>query len=173
MKILITGGAGYIGSFMAKALLDRGDEVTVFDNLERGHKEAVDKRAKLVVGDLKNLKDLEKLFVNTSFDEVIHFAGLIAVGESEEKPELYYQNNVIGSKNLFEKALSIGKINKFIFSSSAAVYGNPTKIPIPEDHPKNPTSEYGRDKLAIEETLLTINKNCVTKKANGCPPLHL
>lgn len=159
MNILVTGGAGYIGSFMTKALLDRGDKVTVFDNLERGHKEAVDKRATLVIGDLKNPKDLEQLFLNTSFDAVIHFAGLIAVGESQEKPQLYYQNNVVGSKNLFEKALSIGNIKKFIFSSSAAVYGNPTIIPIPESHPKNPTSRYGENKLAVEEILLDIQKN--------------
>lgn len=158
MKILVTGGAGYIGSFMTKALLDRGDEVVVFDNLERGHKESVDKRATLVVGDLKNPKDLEQLFVNSSFDALMHFAGLIAVGESEEKPEMYYQNNVVGSKNLFEKAVNIGKIKKFIFSSSAAVYGNPIKIPIPEDHPKNPTSNYGKNKLEIEGILLEISE---------------
>lgn len=159
MKILVTGGAGYIGSFMTKALLDRGDEVTVFDNLERGHKDAVDKRATLVIGDLKNLNDLEKLFFNTSFDALMHFAGLIAVGESEEKPDLYYQNNVIGSRNLFESAFSIGNIKKFIFSSSAAVYGNPIKIPIPEDHPKNPTSEYGKNKLEVEGILSKIREN--------------
>ncbi len=159
MKILVTGGAGYIGSFMTKALLDRGDEVTVFDNLERGHRDVVDKRARLVVGDIKNPKDLEQLFVNSSFEAVMHFAGLIAVGESQEKPELYYQNNVIGSKNLFEASLNIGNVKKFIFSSSAAVYGNPVKIPIPEDHPKNPTSEYGKNKLAIEEILSGVRKD--------------
>jgi UDP-glucose 4-epimerase len=96
---------------------------------------------------------LEKLFGENSFDAAIHFAGLIAVGESEENPELYYQNNVIGSKNLFELAISIGKVNKFIFSSSAAVYGNPIQVPIPEDHPKNPTSVYGKNKLAVENIL--------------------
>lgn len=159
MKILVTGGAGYIGSFMTKALLDRGDAVTVFDNLERGHKEAIDPRAKFVKGDIKNNKDLEYLFANNSFEAIMHFAGLIAVGESEEKPELYYQNNVIGSKNLFETALNIGRVKKFIFSSSAAVYGNPTQVPIPESHPKNPTSEYGKNKLAVEEILLNFQKD--------------
>lgn len=153
MKILITGGAGYIGSFMTKALVDRGDEVTVFDSLERGHLEAVDKRAKFVKGDLRNILDLESLFLNSSFDAAIHFAGFIAVGESEEKPDLYYQNNVVGSKNFFELAIAKGSIKKFIFSSSAAVYGNPTLIPIPEDHPKNPTSNYGHNKLEVEGIL--------------------
>jgi len=153
MKILVTGGAGYIGSFMTKALLDRGDEVTVFDNLERGHLEAIDKRANFIKGDLKNTADLDALFSSDKFDSAIHFAGLIAVGESEKNPDLYYQTNVVGSKNFFEKALSLGNVKKLIFSSSAAVYGNPTKIPIPEDHPKNPTSEYGKNKLDVENIL--------------------
>ncbi|KKP80138.1 MAG: UDP-glucose 4-epimerase [Candidatus Levybacteria bacterium GW2011_GWB1_35_5] len=159
MKILVTGGAGYIGSFMVRKLLERGDEVTVFDNLERGHRKAIDPRAKFIKGDIKNNKDLEYLFVNSSFEAIMHFAGLIAVGESEEKPDLYYQNNVVGSKNLFKTALNIGRVKKFIFSSSAAVYGNPREIPIPESHPKNPTSEYGKNKLAVEEILLSLQKN--------------
>ncbi len=159
MKILVTGGAGYIGSFMVKKLLERGDEVTVFDNLERGYRKAIDPRAKFIKGDIKNNKDLESLFKNNSFEAIMHFAGLIAVGESEEKPDLYYQNNVIGSKNLFEAALNIGRVKKFIFSSSAAVYGNPIKLPIPESHPKNPTSEYGKNKLAVEEILLSLQKD--------------
>lgn len=159
MKILVTGGAGYIGSFMVKKLLDRGDEVTVFDNLERGRREAIDSKSTLFQGDLKDIDSLEKLFKENKFDAVMHFAGLIAVGESEEKPQLYYQNNVIGSKNLFEAALSFGNVKKFIFSSSAAVYGNPTQLPIPESHPKNPTSEYGKNKLMVEEILSDIQKN--------------
>jgi len=159
MKILVTGGAGYIGSFMTKTLLDRGDEVTVFDNLERGHIKAVDKRAKFVKGDLKNSVDLQSLFSSNNFDAAIHFAGLIAVGESEEKPDLYYQNNVVGSKNFFETAVNMGKIKNLVFSSSAAVYGNPIKIPIPEDHPKNPTSEYGKNKLKVEEILSKLGES--------------
>ena len=155
MKILVSGGAGYIGSFMTKALLDRGDEVTVFDNLERGHKEAVDKRATFVKGDLKNLEDLNNLFLNNKFDAAIHFAGLISVGESQQAPNLYYENNVVGSRNFFQKAIDSG-VKNFIFSSSAAVYGNPTIVPIPEDHPKNPTSEYGKNKLEIEGILIEL-----------------
>lgn len=151
MRILVTGGAGYIGSFMTKALIDNDYEVVVFDNLERGHKEAVDHRASLVVGDITNEIDLKNVF-STKIDAVMHFAGLIAVGESEEKPELYYKNNVEGSRLLFETAIENG-VKKFIFSSSAAVYGNPVQIPIPENHTKNPTSEYGRNKLEVEKIL--------------------
>lgn len=159
MKILITGGAGYIGSFLVKALVDRQDEVVVFDSLERGRKEAIDSRAVLFQGDLKDKAALQKLFKENKFDAVMHFAGLIAVGESEEKPQLYYQNNVVGSQNLFEAAITTGGVTKFIFSSSAAVYGNPTQLPIPESHPKNPTSEYGKNKLMVEEILSDIQKN--------------
>ena len=152
MKILVTGGAGYIGSFMTKALLNRGDDVTVFDNLERGRRDSIDEKANFIKGDIKNSTDLDLLLANSSFDAAIHFAGLIAVGESEENPDLYYQNNVVGSKLFFEACIK-HNIKKLIFSSSAAVYGNPTVIPIPENHPKNPTSEYGKNKLEVEGVL--------------------
>jgi UDP-glucose 4-epimerase len=151
MKILVTGGAGYIGSFMTKNLLDRGDEVTVFDSLVRGHIEAIDKRAKFVRGDITSQDDLDRLF-SESFDAAIHFAGLIAVGESEENPQLYHEVNVEGSKLFFSNAIKAG-VKKLVFSSSAAVYGNPIKTPIPEDDPKNPTSEYGQNKLDVEKIL--------------------
>lgn len=156
MKILVTGGAGYIGSFMTKALIDRGDDIVVFDNLQRGHKEAVDSRAKLVVGDITNTNALQSLF-QEKFDAVIHFAGLIAVGESEEKPDLYYHNNVEGSKLFFKTAIDAGVTN-LIFSSSAAVYGIPLQIPIPEDHVKNPMSNYGKNKLEIEQALSVLKE---------------
>ncbi|MEK7168902.1 MAG: UDP-glucose 4-epimerase GalE [Patescibacteria group bacterium] len=153
MKILITGGAGYIGSFLVKALADRQNEVVVFDSLERGRKEAIDSRAVLFQGDLKDKAALQKLFSEHKFDALMHFAGFISVEESTKNPDLYYQNNVVGSQNLFEVAITTGGVTKFIFSSSAAVYGNPTKIPIPEDHAKNPTSEYGKNKLEVEKIL--------------------
>lgn len=156
MKILVTGGAGYIGSFMVRLLMNRGHEVVVFDNLERGHKQALDSKAKLIKGDIKNKSDLEQLFGSGKFDAVMHFAAYISVEESEKNPEVYYQNNVVGSQNLFESAINIGEVRNIIFSSSAAVYGNPQKIPIPEDHPKNPTSEYGENKLAMEEILESV-----------------
>lgn len=158
MRILVTGGAGYIGSFMTKALISRGDDVTVFDNLERGHKDAVDSKANFIQGDLRNLDNLNNLFRQNTFDAAIHFAGLIAVSESEEHPDLYYQNNVVGSNNFFETAIKIGKVKNFIFSSSAAIYGDPTKIPIPENHPKNPTSAYGKNKLEIERSLALLKE---------------
>lgn len=141
---------------MTKALAERGDQVTVFDNLSKGHKDVVDARAKLVIGDITDNEGLASLF-QEQFDAAIHFAGLIAVGESEEKPELYFHNNVEGSKLFFQMAIDAG-VNNFIFSSSAAVYGNPTKIPIPEDHTKSPTSEYGRNKLEIEQSLLALRE---------------
>lgn len=158
MKILVTGGAGYIGSFMVKRLLDYGHEVVAFDSLERGHKEAVDQRAKFVKGDIRNFADLESLFRNERVDAVMHFAGYISVEESTENPQKYYQNNTEGSKNLLTAMMEIGKVDKFIFSSSAAIYGSPIKVPIPEDHPKYPTSPYGKNKLEVEEMLDSFQK---------------
>lgn len=159
MKVLVTGGAGYIGSFMVRCLLEKGYEVVVLDNLSRGEKNVIPQNVEFIDADITNIEDLESVFnENSAFDAVMHFAGLIAVGESEREPELYYKNNVIGSKNLFEIAQRSG-VNKIIFSSSASVYGNPTQIPIPEDHPKNPTSVYGKNKLEVEQILSEINKS--------------
>lgn len=160
MKILVTGGAGYIGSFMTRRLLEKGYEVVILDNLKRGHKDVIPQEVEFIDADITNIADLEGVFnKDCAIDAVMHFAGLIAVGESEEKPDLYYQNNVVGSKNLFRTAAGRGGVKKFIFSSSAAVYGNPQQIPIPEDHPKNPTSNYGKNKLEVEEILKLMNKN--------------
>lgn len=157
MKILVTGGAGYIGGFMTVKLLEEGHSVVVFDNLERGSLDVISPRAKFIRGDLKDLGSLERLFYEENdFDAIMHFAGLISVEESEKNPEMYYQNNVVGSRNLFNAAINVGGVRKFIFSSSAAVYGNPEEIPIPEDHPKNPTSVYGKNKLAVEEILRNL-----------------
>lgn len=155
MRVLVTGGAGYIGSFMVKALLDKGESVTVFDNLKRGHRDAIDPRANFFEGDILNTEDLENLFSENKFDAILHFAGLISVEESSKNPDLYFENNVRGSKNLFKIASNKGT-KKFIFSSSAAVYGNPIEVPIPEDHPKNPTSPYGESKLETEKNLQTL-----------------
>ena len=157
MKILVTGGAGYIGSFMVKRLLDQDDQVTVIDSLERGHLEAVDRRADFIKLDIRDLKSLTDFFSGKHFDGLIHFAGYISVEESSKYPKKYYENNVEGSKNVFSIAVGSG-VNKIIFSSTAAVYGNPIKIPIPEDHPKNPTSPYGETKLATEETLKALRE---------------
>ena len=155
MNVLVTGGAGFIGSFMTKALLDKGYYVIVFDSLERGRREAVDTRAKFIQGDIKDTVALDTLFGQNQIDAVMHFAGYISVEESTKNPEVYFQNNIVGSQNLFNTAIAHG-VKKFIFSSSAAVYGNPTIIPIPEDHPKKPTSPYGQNKLDAEKILADL-----------------
>ncbi|OGH19955.1 MAG: UDP-glucose 4-epimerase GalE [Candidatus Levybacteria bacterium RIFCSPHIGHO2_02_FULL_37_13] len=158
MKILVTGGAGYIGSFMAKALLDKGYDVIVFDSLERGHRDVVDKRAKFVQGDLKSPEMLDALFSGKNIDSVMHFAAYTSVEESTKYPEKYYENNTKGSENLVKAMIRVGKVDKFIFSSTSAIYGNPIKIPIPEDHPKNPINPYGKSKLKVEEMLVDFQQ---------------
>lgn len=156
MKIIVTGGGGYIGSFMVKTLCDRGDDVIVVDNFQRGYKEAVDGRAKVFEGDLLDKNFVKKVITESSPDAIIHFAGLISVGESVKKPGLYFESNIMGALNILEEIKEL-KI-KFIFSSTAAVYGSPNKTPIPEDHPKNPTSPYGVSKLMVEDILKWYNQ---------------
>ena len=155
MKILITGGAGYIGSFMINSLIKNGDDVFVIDDLKRGHRSAINKKASLIEADIRDTNTLDSFFAATPIEAILHFAGLISVEESTKNPDLYFDNNVNGSRNLFDTALKHG-IRKFIFSSTAAVYGNPQTIPIPEDHPKNPTSPYGKTKLEIEKYLSSL-----------------
>lgn len=152
MKILVTGGAGYIGSFMTRALINRGDEVTVLDNLERGHKDSVDSRAELIEGNILDVSLTSRVFSKNKFDAVMHFAGFISMEESVANPDLYFENNVQGSQNIIETMLK-NSVKKIIFSSSAGVYGDPQKIPIPEDHPKNPKNPYGESKLRVENLL--------------------
>lgn len=157
MKILITGGAGYIGSFMVKTALDKGYEVVVVDNLERGNEEAIDKKAEFIFGDLKDKKFVESLFSEGKFDAVVHFAGYISMAESVSNPYLYFDNNVNSSLNVIESMVK-NKVNNLIFSSTAGVYGNPIKTPITEDHPRNPTNPYGESKLMIEKILSWYGK---------------
>ncbi len=157
MKILVTGGAGYIGSFMSKRLLEREDEVIVVDSLERGYKEAVDPRTKLYVGNLLDREFISKIFSENKFDAVIHFAGYISMGESMENPYIYFQNNAFASLNVMEEMVKT-KTNYLIFSSSAGVYGNPIKLPIQEDHPKNPENPYGESKLMVEKLMAWYQK---------------
>lgn len=152
MQILVTGGAGYIGSFMTKVLLQKGHEVTVVDSLERGSKSYIDTRAIFKEGDCSDRDFLHKLFSQNKFDAVIHFAGFIAMGESMRDPGMYFYNNVVPAIQLLDE-MAKNNIDVFIFSSTAGVYGNPIKIPIPEDHPKNPTNPYGQSKLMVEEML--------------------
>jgi len=157
MQILVTGGAGYIGSFMTKSLLDGGNQVVVLDSLERGDTHVVDTRAKLVVGDLLDKQMVRDVLSSQRFDGVIHFAGFISMGESMENPDLYFQKNTVSSLNLIE-AMVQTKTNNLIFSSTAGVYGNPEQIPIMEDSPKQPQNPYGESKLMVEHMLSWFGK---------------
>lgn len=156
MKILVTGGAGYIGGFMTKRLLDDGNEVLVVDSMERAHADP-DPRATFFKGDLRDKDFVESIFADHVVDGVIHFAAFIAMGESMQNPYIYFQNNILASLNIVETAVQ-HNTKKIIFSSTAGVYGNPTMLPIPEDHPKNPENPYGESKLMFEKILSWYNK---------------
>ncbi len=151
-KILITGGAGYIGSFMARELKNKGHEVAILDNLSQGHKEAV-KDFRLEEIDLVAQKDkLDSLLSGEKFDGVIHMASFIQMGESFKNPGKYYLNNVGGFINLLESMVK-NNVLKLVLSSSAGVYGNPVHLPIKEDDPKNPLNPYGETKYIMERML--------------------
>ncbi len=149
--VLVTGGAGFIGSHMCKLLRENRVEHVVFDNLERGHERATG-RSPIFFGDLRDRVSIDRLFSEFEIDTVLHFAGYIEVGESVQKPSQFYRNNVGGTLNLFE-AMQRAKVDKIVFSSTAAVYGEPNSTPITEDHPTAPTSPYGRTKQMIEQML--------------------
>jgi UDP-glucose 4-epimerase len=148
MKLLVTGGAGYIGSICAKLLLQAGHEVVVLDSLERGHREAVDPAARLVVADLLDA-DAVQATVAEGFDGVLHFAALALVGESVAHPERYYRTNVGGTLNLLEAIVAAG-VPRLVFSSTCAVYGQPDEVPISERATTRPESSYGASKLAVD-----------------------
>lgn len=152
MRILVTGGAGYIGSHMVKVLLEKGHEVVVADSLEKGFRDAIDEKATFYQGNLLDKDFVKKVFAENHFDGVIHFAAYIAVGESMEHPAMYFENNVTGALNVLSAMLE-HKVNNFIFSSTAAVYGTPVHIPIDEEHQKKPESPYGDSKLMVEQIL--------------------
>lgn len=150
MSVLVTGGAGYIGSHMVWELLDHGEDVVVIDNLSTGFDWAIAPRAKFVRGDVGDMKLVARVIEQNAVDTIIHFAGSVVVPESLEKPLEYYENNTAKSRNLIEVAVKTG-IDKFIFSSTAAVYGAPmTSGPIREDAVLNPMSPYGSSKLMSE-----------------------
>jgi len=151
ISVLVVGGAGYIGSHMVKMLKGKGCRVTVFDNLFRGFRDAV-MTDDFVQGDLLDVSDLRDLFQSRTFDVVMHFSALCYVGESVQYPHMYYRNNVEGTVNLLNVMKEAG-VNKFVFSSSCAVYGVPGAIPITEDQPKNPVNPYGWTKLFVEQIL--------------------
>ncbi len=148
MKLLVTGGAGYIGSIVSRQLLAAAHEVVVLDNLERGHRGAVAERARLVVVDLRDSDAVHKALAE-GFDGVLHFAAFALVGESVTHPERYYRNNVVGSLNLLEAMRDAG-VPRLVFSSSCAVYGQPDEVPIAETAPPRPSNAYGASKLAVD-----------------------
>jgi UDP-glucose 4-epimerase len=152
MKVLVAGGAGYIGSVTTEQLLERGDEVIVFDNLERGHRRAVDPRARLLEGDLRDAERIRAALRETRPDAVLHFAAYALVGESMEKPEMYFDNNVKGGVNLLD-AMIRADTPKIVFSSTCATYGQPERVPITEDESQTPANPYGESKLMFERML--------------------
>jgi len=148
MRILVCGGAGYIGSNMTAMLAAEGHEPIVFDNLSRGHRSAV-RQADFIKGDLADQELLVKTLKEYKIEAVMHFAALIEVAESVQTPLKYYQNNVCNAQNLLS-AMEAAGVEKFVFSSSAAVYGMPAKVPVTEDSPKEPINPYGETKYAVE-----------------------
>ena len=165
MRVLLTGGAGYIGSHTAVECLAAGHDVVVFDNLSNSSERSLERVARIagkpatfVRGDIRDRHMLRTLFAEHQFDAVVHFAGLKAVGESVEQPLRYYDNNIGGSIVLFETMAEVG-LKTIVFSSSATVYGDPARVPITEDFPLSATNPYGRSKLFIEEMLRDIARS--------------
>jgi UDP-glucose 4-epimerase len=152
MKVLVTGGAGYIGSVVAEELLQAGHQVIVFDNLSRGHRQAVPKGAELIVGELADRASVDGLFESRAIDAVMHFAALIEAGESMKAPEQFFRNNTANALTLLEAMLA-ARANRIVFSSTAALFGNPERTPIEEDDPLHPTNAYGESKLLVERML--------------------
>jgi UDP-glucose 4-epimerase len=152
MDVLVVGGAGYIGSFVSRMLLTEGHRPTVLDNLSLGHRAALDPGIPLVKGDLADAELLARLFTERHFEAVMHFAALASVAESVQAPLTYYRNNVANTLNLLEAMRHAG-VGRFIFSSSAAIFGIPEGVPIDERHPARPINPYGRSKLMVEEIL--------------------
>ncbi|MGO4111071.1 UDP-glucose 4-epimerase GalE [Paenibacillus sp. YAF4_2] len=151
MAVLVTGGAGYIGSHAVAALAERGEEIVVVDNLQQGHREAVT-GGKLYVGDLRDADFMETVFKENNIDSVIHFAANSLVGESMTNPAKYYHNNVYGTLCLLEKMIE-HDVKKIVFSSTAATYGEPENVPIDEFDRTLPTNTYGETKLAMEKMM--------------------
>ena len=157
--ILVTGGAGYIGSHAVLALLNNGYRVVVLDNLSYGHRELVEEvlQVELIVGDTNDRLLLDQLFASYKITAVMHFAAYIAVGESVQDPGKYYRNNVSGTLTLLE-AMVAAQVNKFVFSSTCAIYGMPQSIPMTEEHPQNPLSPYATSKWMIEQILADFDQ---------------
>jgi UDP-glucose 4-epimerase len=157
MRVLVTGGAGYIGSVVTEQLLGDGHQVVVYDNLSKGHRDAVVAGAELVEGDLVDAAKLNQTLRERQIEAVIHMAASSLVGESVEKPNKYYQNNVVAGLVLLEAMLACD-VKRLVFSSTAAVYGEPETQPIEESAPTTPTNPYGETKLAFEHALKWIDR---------------
>jgi UDP-glucose 4-epimerase len=156
MKILVVGGAGYIGSHMVKMLSLTGHQVVTLDNLSTGYRDAV-KYGDFIEGDIADSGLLDDIFSNDHFDGVMHFASFIEVGESVREPAKYFENNFSNTLNLLN-AMVRHEVKRFIFSSTAAIFGEPKYVPIDEEHPKQPINPYGRSKLMVEEALQDYEK---------------
>ena len=157
MKVLVTGGAGYIGSVVAGELLKAGNQVTVVDNLSRGHRQAVPLGAEFVAADLADKDKVAQLFRSQRFDAVMHFAAFIEAGESMKFPESFFRNNTANALTLLECMLAAG-VKRFVFSSTAALFGNPQRTPIEEEDRLQPTNAYGESKLLVEKMLEWFHK---------------
>jgi UDP-glucose 4-epimerase len=151
-RVLVTGGAGYIGSVITSQLVKKGSDVIVFDNLSNGHKAAVPSPAKLVVGNISDRAALDRVFTKHRINAVIHLAASIEAGESMKFPEQYFRNNTANSLTLLEAVLA-HKVPRFVFSSTAALFGTPDRTPIEENDPLHPTNTYGESKLLVEHML--------------------
>ena len=157
MAILVCGGAGYIGSHTVHQLIEKGEEVVIVDNLQTGHRAAINPAAKFYEGDIRNFDILEKIFTENKIEAVIHFAANSLVGESVEKPLKYFNNNVYGMQILLEAMVKYG-IDKIVFSSTAATYGEPEKVPIEENDRTQPTNPYGESKLIMEHMMKWVSR---------------
>lgn len=158
MSILITGGAGYIGGTVSRYLLEKGEEVVILDNLAKSKREAVDKRAVFYQGDVADSKLVSDIVIKHKIEECIHFAAFIEVGESVNEPCKYFENNT-GKAIVLFNTLKNGGVKKIVFSSTAAVYGEPEYVPIDEEHPKKPSNPYGMSKLFTESVLDCLDKS--------------
>lgn len=157
MAILVCGGAGYIGSHAVHALVEKGEQVVIVDNLQTGHRGALNPAAKFYEGDIRDAAVLDKIFTENKIEAVIHFAANSLVGESMEKPLLYFNNNVYGMQVLLEAMVRHG-VDKIVFSSTAATYGEPKRVPIHEDDETCPTNTYGETKLTMEKMMKWVSR---------------
>jgi UDP-glucose 4-epimerase len=157
MRVLVTGGAGYIGSVLATELLQQGHQVVVLDNLSHGHRQAVPKDAELIVGELADREGLDRVMRLHSPEAVVHLAALIEAGESMKAPEVFFRNNTANALTLLEAMLAAGG-KRFVFSSTAALYGNPERTPIQEEDALAPTNAYGESKLLVERMLAWFHR---------------